>query len=247
MPDTPESVNTVSPETAPPALKPLKFSSVARGADTKNGRRPAAATTTAVTARRRRGPEPGTTARAGSTRRMANCLVTMASPNSAPARTQRPLIVWPRAPRARPRPTMSCGWKSCTMALLAAGRKARKTKSPASRSGVSTPAARTSDQRASRQRQPAEHAQQPLSAVPRRRDVTRAGWAERPAFVDVAGEVRIVRVRALLVQRGSPARGEAPRRRTEQRRKGGHERRGEERIAGRVGQSVLGGGCMQLP
>ena len=65
MPDTPARVSTVAPETAPPALNPLKFSSVARGAETRNGSRPAAATTTVAPPRRSRGPAPGTTASGG--------------------------------------------------------------------------------------------------------------------------------------------------------------------------------------
>ena len=146
MPETPESVSTVAPETAPPALNPLKFSSVARGAEIKKGSRPAAATTTVAPARRSRAPAPGATARAGRTSRMANCLVTMANPKSAPAQIERRRSVWPMAARARPRLTMSWGWKSCTMALLAAGRKARNTNRAAVRATESASAARRSDQ-----------------------------------------------------------------------------------------------------
>ncbi len=101
--------------------------------------------------------------------------------------------------------------------------------------------------RASRQHQPPQHAQQALGSVPGRRDHTRAGRATCAAFVDVGAEVRIVHVRALLVQRGGPARREAPRRRADDRGERSHERRGEERVARRGGQSVLGGGGVQLP
>src|SRR5580704_1905901 len=49
-PVTPERLSSVKPDTAPPALKPLKLARVAWGADNKNGAIPAAKTTAAVAA-----------------------------------------------------------------------------------------------------------------------------------------------------------------------------------------------------
>ncbi len=65
VPETPERVSTVAPETAPPALNPLKFSSVARGAETKNGSRPAAATTTVADAEAQPGAGSGSDGEGG--------------------------------------------------------------------------------------------------------------------------------------------------------------------------------------